>query len=1122
MPWIADLHIHSHFSVATSKESNPRNLHRWAGLKGVSLVGTGDFTHPGWRQELRAELIPAEEGFYRLANPPAPEIPEQPEPRFVISGELSTIYKKNGRVRKVHHLIVLPTLEAADRISGRLEALGMNIHSDGRPILGLDSANLLELALEIAPEVIFIPAHIWTPHFSVFGSNSGFDRMEECYGDLTPHIFAVETGLSSDPGMNWRCSALDRYTLVSNSDAHNPQNLAREANLFEAGFSYTGMRDALRDKASGKFKGTVEFFPEEGKYHCDGHRNCNLAWDPEQTQAHGGICPVCNRKVTIGVWNRVVQLADRPQGFRPEAAPPYQNLAPLRAVIGSALGQGPASRKVEQEYFYLLHKLGPELTILREMDLEIIRRTAGPLVAEGIRKLRAGLVEIKPGYDGEYGVIQVLNEADRKALQGQTALFELARPASAKKEIRLRQSVAQIVTEARNSLGDELAAAKFSGLSDEQLRVIHTDQRFVIVSAGPGTGKTRTLVERIAYLINTEDVNPCEITGVTFTNKAAAELKTRIGALLHNEKKANKLNLGTFHNIAWRVLNQNPEPLGVKLLDEAEARDLIEEVTRRNRIPMTAREASLVISLMKNKYLWTPEVEIPGKVMELYQAYQQSLKDYQRLDFDDIMIKAVELWEEDPDWLAPYKKGFSHLFIDEFQDISLIQYKLVQCWIKNCRSLLVIGDPNQAIYGFRGASPRFFERLREDYPTAVYCQLTRNYRSAPVVVKAANALIGPAYRQEVPPRPPGSMGDSPPGHPVEHITWFETPSEKTASRAIVSEILSLLGGATMLAAHGAGAQGQAGRKRRKFHSGEGAYGFNDFAVLYRAGWQAESLEEALASEGLPYRVVGQTSTFEAASVKEFLAFFRYLQHPWDRFALRAALGYPRWGLSGAEIASVLQHLAQAPLPEPADLAAQWQSINELPELKHLNERLSEFYGVAHHYGRMLGRPNPEIIEDWMRRMNPGGQMGELEHFKRVSENYQGLEDMLRFLPLRVEADVCRKGKKTSGTEMITLSSIHASKGLEFPVVFITGVEEGLLPYGGDPDPDTVAEEQRLFYVGLTRAKERLYLVNSQSRLKRNENTPVEVSRFLKLIPEELLEKVDEQTQSKKQKQLELF
>jgi uncharacterized protein (TIGR00375 family) len=1110
LPWIADLHIHSHFSIATSKESNPRSLHQWAGFKGVSLVGTGDFTHPGWRKELRAELISAEEGFYRLAQTPVTEIPGQPEPRFVVTGELSTIYKKNGRVRKVHHLIVLPSLEAADRISSRLEALGMNIRSDGRPILGLDSKDLLELVLEVAPEVIFIPAHIWTPHFSVFGSNSGFDRMEECYEDLTPHIFAVETGLSSDPGMNWRCSAFDRYTLVSNSDAHNPRNLAREANLFEAEFSYSGMRDALRDKASGKFKGTLEFFPEEGKYHCDGHRNCNLVWDPEQTQVHGGICPVCNRKVTIGVWNRVVQLADRPQGFKPEAAPPYQNLVRLQEVIGSALNQGPASRKVEQEYFHLLHKLGPELTILREADLDIIERTGGPLIAEGIRKLRAGVVEIKPGYDGEYGVIQVLNEADRKALQGQAALFESERTASAKKENRLQQSVAKVVKEAGSSLApDELAVAKLGGLSDEQLRVIRTNERFVIVCAGPGTGKTRTLVERMAFLVNTEEVNPAEITGVTFTNRAAAEIKTRVGALLHHEKKANKMNLGTFHNIAWRILNQNPEPLGLKLLDEIEARDLIEEVMRQNRFPMTAREASLVLSLMKNKYLWTPEVEIPGKVMELYQAYQQSLKNYQRLDFDDLLIKAVELWEEDPDWLAPFKKGFSHLFIDEFQDISLIQYKLTQCWIKNCRSLLVIGDPNQAIYGFRGATPQFFERLRENYPETAYYQLSCNYRSAPVVVEAANALIEPLYHQNLPLSPLGTSGES--------ITWFETPSERSGSRAIVNEILNLLGGATMLAAHG-----QAGRKQKKFHAGEGSFGFNDFAVLYRTGRQAESLEEALASEGLPYRVVGQTSTFEATPVKEFLAFFRYLQNPWDHFTLRAALQYPRWNLSGAEIGLILAHLSKLPLPEPADLAAQWRLINQLPELKPLNERLSEFYGVAHYYFQILERPSSEIIEDWMRRMNPDSQMGDLEHLKRISENYQGLGDMLRFLPLKAEADVSRKGKKTNGAEMITLSSIHASKGLEFPVVFITGVEEGLLPLGGDPDPETVAEEQRLFYVGLTRAKERLYLINSQYRFMRNENRPVEVSRFLKLIPTEFLEKVDEQTRNKKQKQLELF
>jgi uncharacterized protein (TIGR00375 family) len=425
MPWVADLHIHSHFSMATSKECNPENLHRWAALKGVAVVGTGDFTHPGWRAELRESLCPAESGFYRLKQVPALEIPGQPEVRFVVTGEISTIYKKNGRCRKVHHLVVLPSLEAADRISIRLEALGMNIRSDGRPILGLDSYLLLQLILELAPETIFIPAHIWTPHFSVFGSNSGFDDLAECYEDLAPQIFALETGLSSDPAMNWRWSALDRFNLVSNSDAHSPQNLAREANLFTAEFSYAGLKTALADRASADFNGTLEFFPEEGKYHWDGHRNCRVCWEPEETKRHGGVCPVCGKKVTVGVAARVGALADRPEGFKPENAKAYLSLVPLREIISAAFNIGAKTQKTERVYFQLLHDLGPEIEILTQVDPDLIAACAGTLVATGIRRLRERQVMIKPGYDGEYGVISLFDEAERRDILGQNKFYAL-------------------------------------------------------------------------------------------------------------------------------------------------------------------------------------------------------------------------------------------------------------------------------------------------------------------------------------------------------------------------------------------------------------------------------------------------------------------------------------------------------------------------------------------------------------------------------------------------------------------------------------------------------------------------------------------------------------------------
>lgn len=342
---IADLHIHSRYSRATSRDCVPEQLEWWARRKGIQVIGTGDFTHPAWREELKEKLVPAEEGLYRLKEAYRLEADgafSQDCPRFMVSGEISSIYKKNGRVRKIHNVILLPSLEAAEQLAHRLEAVG-NIHSDGRPILGLDSRDLLEITLDVCPQAEFIPAHIWTPHFSLFGAFSGFDTIEECFEDLTGHIHALETGLSSDPPMNWRLSALDRYTLVSHSDAHSPAKLGREADLFDTTLSYPDMMQALRDKASGKLAGTIEFFPEEGKYHLDGHRNCQLCLHPEEAEHYGGKCPVCGKKLTIGVLHRAQQLADRPEGFRPESAAAFESLVPLPEVIAASAGTSATS-----------------------------------------------------------------------------------------------------------------------------------------------------------------------------------------------------------------------------------------------------------------------------------------------------------------------------------------------------------------------------------------------------------------------------------------------------------------------------------------------------------------------------------------------------------------------------------------------------------------------------------------------------------------------------------------------------------------------------------------------------------------------------------------------------------
>lgn len=410
MKTIADLHIHSRFSMATSKEGTPENLDFWARKKGISLIGTGDFTHPVWREELKERLVTEGNGLYHLRDEYVKEESRKfpgEGTRFVVSGEISSIYKKNGKTRKVHNVILLPGLEAADAMAQRLEKIG-NIHSDGRPILGLDSHDLLEMMLDVCPEGILIPAHIWTPHFSVLGAKSGFDSVEECFEELAPYIHALETGLSSDPAMNWRISKLDRYQLVSNSDAHSPSKLGREANLLDIDCSYEGLYRAIQTGEG--LEGTVEFFPEEGKYHFDGHRKCGVSLSPVEAERLGGICPVCGKKLTMGVDHRVEQLADRAEGFVKKDGKKYESLVPLPEVISTCMGYSAASKKVQGCFEQMIQTLGTEFDILRNVPSEDIKSCAGERIAEGIENVRTGNVKRIPGYDGEYGKIELFDE----------------------------------------------------------------------------------------------------------------------------------------------------------------------------------------------------------------------------------------------------------------------------------------------------------------------------------------------------------------------------------------------------------------------------------------------------------------------------------------------------------------------------------------------------------------------------------------------------------------------------------------------------------------------------------------------------------------------------------------
>lgn len=1045
MRYIADFHIHSKYSRATSRDCVPEMLELWARRKGLDLIGTGDLTHPAWRQMLKEMLEPAEEGLYVLkdtyrvddrvleasggSKPFAAAVDSDAlRPRFILSTEISSIYKKNGKTRKVHNVILLPSLEAAERLSLRLEQIG-NLHSDGRPILGLDSRDLLEITLEICSEAIFIPAHIWTPHFSLFGAYSGFDRIEECFEDLTPYIHALETGLSSDPAMNWRLSALDGFTLVSNSDAHSPGKLAREANLFDTDLSFAAISHALSHPETEAFQGTLEFYPEEGKYHLDGHRNCKVCLKPSETIQAAGVCPVCGRRITVGVLHRVEDLADREEGFRPPGAKDFQSIMPLPETIAASLGLTAASKKVQSLYEAMLKELGAELEIIRQVPIEDVRRSGGPCVAEGIRRLRAGEIQWAPGYDGEYGKAVLLSAEEISEFSGQLHFFNVNAAPQAVKKRAAKAQAADVPPE--EAMGREPQAAEHYGLNTEQWAAASASERAVAVIAGPGTGKTRTLVEHIRYLLEEQKVSPQCITAVTFTNKAAAEMRQRLQATLTDKRKAAKVHIGTFHSLCLELLTQWRG--SVTLVDAAQGLAIAQEAGQALGLEQSAKAWQQAISRRKNglpeKASWSEA---------LLAKYQEQLTAAGALDFDDLLLETLAAFggEIDTPKASTARKRFDYLLVDEFQDINAVQLQLLLAWSKDNQQLFVIGDPDQAIYGFRGADAQCFQKLAQALGQPREIRLTENYRSAPEIVSCALAVID---------KLPSAGGqrqlkaNRPAGRKVQLLT---ADSPFAEALYVAKAINQLVGGMDMLDAH----QQHADPVR------EQPLGFSDIAVLYRTHRQAALLEECLQKEGIPYVVWGRDSFLEDAEVRQALAFFRHMLAPMDVISARQALT-----ALGAE--------------RLAELENAWQEVKWAKEKPW------------------------KLVERWMAE-NDLTESSALTYLRNTALTHKTLAELLQNLALGQEGDIRRSGGKVYHSDAVTLSTLHGAKGLEFSAVFLCGVKKGSIPLqsvhsAADPD-----EERRLFYVGLTRAQEELVLLTSRE----------EPSPFLDDIPEALLER----------------
>jgi uncharacterized protein (TIGR00375 family) len=1012
MRFHADLHVHSKYSRATSRDLDLEHLAHWAARKGIGVVATGDFTHPAWCAELKDKLVPAEPGLFRLRDDieqgvaaTLPTACRKPV-RFMLEVEISTIYKKGDKTRKVHHLIYAPDFATVDRINARLGRIG-NVASDGRPILGLDSRDLLEIALESDPGAFFIPAHIWTPWFAALGSQSGFDSIAQCYGDLAGEIFAVETGLSSDPAMNWRVSFLDRFRLVSSSDAHSPAKLGREATAFDCDLNYFAIRRALQTGEG--FAGTVEFFPEEGKYHLDGHRKCNVRLTPRETLALGGRCPACGAPVTIGVEHRVEVLADRHDTVAPPAtAGAVVSLVPLPEVLSEIAASGPASKAVERSYDKVIATLGPELSVLQDVPIEDVARTASPLLAEALTRLRKGEVIREAGYDGEYGVIRLFEERELKRLTAGDVLFDA--PVARKKKIAPNAKAPPPPEPARaapmpaqTQAHAPAAAGLLGALDHEQRAAAEIVDGALAIIAGPGSGKTRTLTHRIAHLVAERGVPAEQCLAITFTRRAAAELRERLGDLLG--PAADTIAIHTFHSLGLAVLRERPAAAGLHrgfhIADAQERAELLAAALDVS----PSRAETLLRAISKAKRTGTPPSPEIGAAMT---SYGQAMQLRDAVDFDDLIALTIASLTADPDLLARCRARWRHVSVDEFQDVDEQQLRLLSLLAP--ADICVIGDPDQAIYGFRGADASCFTRFATDHPDARAVRLGRNYRSTGTIVAASAQLIG-ATRSEAPIA--AMVRDM-----HERITLHAAPTERAEAEFVVAAIERMIGGHSFFSL-------DSGRA-----SGAGAnVSFADFAVLYRTDAQTDALAEAFARSGMPFKKHGAGRLGDDAVV-------------------RALLRNSGGAASRAALAAAAEQLRCDP---------------QAPDATLIRLALQRLAALAESCGF----------------------------------------DSTRFadaLALATEADFF-----DPRADCVSLLTIHAAKGLEFPVVFVVGLEDGLMPLTfGAPDPATLAEERRLLYVGMTRAKDRLLLSRAERRTWRGRVGEQAPSRFLDDIERELL------------------
>jgi len=1106
--YIADLHIHSPYSRATSKSSNLAGLAAWSGVKGIDVIGTGDFTHPGWFRELRENLQPAEPGFFKLKDVDIPQVLEAVPTakaqncRFILTAEISSIYKSLGSVRKIHNILFVPDFDSAAKINTRLAGIG-NIESDGRPILGLDAHDLLEIVLESAPDGFLVPAHIWTPWFSLFGSKSGFDSIDDCFGDLSKYVFALETGLSSDPEMNRLVSALDRFTLISNSDCHSPGKLGREANIFACGFNFFSMRDALKNPALGGFQGTIEFFPEEGKYHHDGHRKCSVNLNPLETQKIGGICPVCSRPLTIGVMHRVMELADREKPYFPHNSPGFYSLIPLVEVLGEIFSRGPATKTVMHEYSKLIQMFNSEFDILLNVSAEEISRRYSPVLAEAVKRIRQGKVVRRAGFDGEFGVIKVFDEGELKELVGQYSLFK-----KEKKKKKTGSSFKTSLLEFSPVKRGAVAKSSLKFLNIEQSAAVTSDARHIVVTAGPGTGKTYTLVARIQRLLTDGKINPDDITAITFTNRAAEEMKERLEKV--EGLDVQNIFIGTFHAFCLALLREDEQDLTV--IDEKNRHKIISRLFP----DLSSHDINKIKDLIESYYQLSVSglqketaEEMPSRIA----VYFEELERKHGIDLSGVIPRIVNRLKTEKGFSNRVSSKVTHLFIDEFQDLNRTQFEFLRTLAKDC-SVFAIGDPDQAIYGFRGSSPEFFHLFIDEFG-AETITLEKNYRSARKILQAAGAVIANNYTSEK--AHPGRL--VPEHNAPGDIELYQAPSPQAEAEFVVRRIEELMGGISHFSID-SGRNGESLEKAGR--------SFKDFCVLYRLTQQAQYLREALERRGIPFQMVNVKPFYMHREIRPVYYWIRAAGSARDGIEAEVYFELLRSfpGVGESTLALLEKQLPFGGFPDFFALA------EEILLPKALKDRVNDL--------------EKELIafKNAVSEKGLSGPIRESMDYLRVNAKS---EDARRFLELAGSfgsdlpglADYLHKNETATvyddNAEVVSLMTLHGAKGLEFPVVFITGMEEGIFPCSlhGDENrkdaditvTDSILEERRLFYVGMTRAQDFLILSSSVTRPIFGSFQSRPLSRFINEIPEALYEQSKKEKTRKKKpgsKQMKLF